>query len=257
MKYIEDFEYHKMWETTDVCWHGIHPDVNILVGINGRGKTTLLNAINDYYNNTLPKSFNKGFDGNRIVATTVDSPVLYIQSFDVPSNVKKKNNSPLYETLMQKVLQNGKTPSFFDYRMRALNFPEESGTINARIADFFRHVDSFFAQTGKHIEIDKELNTLVFIDEDNHNITIDLLSAGEKQLLLILLTIFLRCEEHTILLMDEPELSLHIEWQDKLVSTIREMNPNCQIILTTHSPSIFANGWEDHLVFMDDILKKG
>lgn len=42
-----------MWETTGVCWHGIHPDVNILVGINGRGKTTLLNAINDYYNDAL------------------------------------------------------------------------------------------------------------------------------------------------------------------------------------------------------------
>lgn len=148
MKYIENFEYYKMWETTDVCWHDIRPDVHILVGINGCGKTTLLNAINDFYNNALPKSFYKGFEGNRIVATEVESPVLYIQSFDVPSIAKKKNNSPLYESLMQKVLQNGKTPSFFDYRMRALNFPEESNTINARITDFFKYVDSFFNQTS-------------------------------------------------------------------------------------------------------------
>lgn len=95
MKYIEDFEYRKMWETTDVCWHGIRPDVNIIVGINGRGKTTLLNAINDYYNNTLPKSFNKGFDGNRIVATAVDSPVLYIQSFDVQRRTTVRFTRPL------------------------------------------------------------------------------------------------------------------------------------------------------------------
>lgn len=53
--------------------------------------------------------------------------------------------------------------------------------------------------------------------------------------------------------MDEPELSLHISWQDKLLSTIRDLNPNCQLIIATHSPSIFANGWENNLKFMEDI----
>lgn len=53
--------------------------------------------------------------------------------------------------------------------------------------------------------------------------------------------------------MDEPEISLHIVWQDQLISTIRTLNPNCQLIITTHSPNIFANGWEDKIVFMEDI----
>ena len=74
-------------------------------------------------------------------------------------------------------------------------------------------------------------------------------------MLLILTTVFLQEEKPNILLMDEPEISLHIEWQDKLVSTLRELNPNCQLILTTHSPNIFANGWEDRIVFMEDIEK--
>ncbi|MDE6336055.1 MAG: ATP-binding protein, partial [Muribaculaceae bacterium] len=60
-------------------------------------------------------------------------------------------------------------------------------------------------------------------------------------------------ETPNVLLMDEPEISLHISWQDKLITTLRELNPNCQLILTTHSPNIFANGWEDKLVFMEDI----
>ena len=55
--------------------------------------------------------------------------------------------------------------------------------------------------------------------------------------------------------MDEPEISLHIEWQNKLIEAIRSLNPNCQIIMTTHSPSIFADGWEDKLIFMEDIMK--
>lgn len=83
-----------------------------------------------------------------------------------------------------------------------------------------------------------------------------MLSAGEKQLLYILLTVFLMDDKPTVLLMDEPELSLHIEWQEKLIKSIRLLNPKCQIILTTHSPSIFVSGWESKLVYIEDLFIK-
>ena len=57
--------------------------------------------------------------------------------------------------------------------------------------------------------------------------------------------------------MDEPEISLHISWQSKLIDTIRNLNPNCQLILTTHSPSIFAKGWQDRIIYMEDLIQKG
>ena len=69
--------------------------------------------------------------------------------------------------------------------------------------------------------------------------------------------VFLQDERPTILLMDEPEISLHISWQSKLIDTIRNLNPNCQLILTTHSPSIFAKGWQDRIVYMEDLIQKG
>ena len=96
----------------------------------------------------------------------------------------------------------------------------------------------------------------MFIDDSNNQqkITLEQLSAGEKQMLLILLTVFLMDCKPAILLMDEPELSLHVTWQEKLISSLRKLNPNCQLILTTHSPSIFAMGWEDKLVFTEDII---
>ena len=84
-------------------------------------------------------------------------------------------------------------------------------------------------------------------------VSLDQLSSGEKQLLLILTTVFLQEEKPNVLLMDEPEISLHIGWQDQLISILRELNPKCQFILTTHSPNIFANGWEDRIVFMVDL----
>ena len=53
--------------------------------------------------------------------------------------------------------------------------------------------------------------------------------------------------------MDEPEASLHIEWQQKLIAMIRELNPNVQIILTTHSPAVIMEGWLDAVTEVSDI----
>lgn len=85
------------------------------------------------------------------------------------------------------------------------------------------------------------------------SVQLEQLSSGEKQMLLILTTVFLQEEKPNILLMDEPEISLHISWQEQLIVMLRKMNPHCQLILTTHSPSIFVNGWEDKIVFMEDL----
>ena len=70
-----------------------------------------------------------------------------------------------------------------------------------------------------------------------------------------LMRVFLMEEQPYILLMDEPEISLHIEWQYKLFEEIRHLNPNCQIITSTHSPSLFGDGWGDKLVFVEDLIK--
>lgn len=251
MNYIKNFEYHNLWNKYNVCWHQIHEDVNILVGINGKGKTTLLDAINAYYN------FKPGGNNAKwIEATPLDCPVVYIQSADVPGNVRKKGNSILYENLMRVVLQNEKQNSFFNYRMRALNYPEEASRIARRIDTLFQEIDGYFGQTGKRIVIDKERNFLVFREDAGVTIELDMLSAGEKQLLYILLTVFLMDEQPAVLLMDEPELSLHIEWQEKLIKSIRKLNPQCQVILTTHSPSIFVSGWESKLVYIEDLFSK-
>ncbi len=251
MNYIQDFVYHNLWNKYNVVWHHLNEDVNILVGINGRGKTTLLDAINTYYNGKSGKGSLKCVE-----ASPLDCPVVYIQSADVPGKVRGKGHSVLYENLMRVVLQNEKQDSFFNYRMRALNYPKESSRISQRIDMLFQTIDAYFGQTGKQIEIDKDSNMLVFRDETEEKIELSMLSAGEKQLLYILLTVFLMDERPAVLLMDEPEQSLHIEWQENLIKSIRKLNAHCQIILTTHSPSIFASGWESKLVYIEDLFIK-
>ena len=72
-------------------------------------------------------------------------------------------------------------------------------------------------------------------------------------MLVILLTVLVEDNRHSVLLMDEPEVSLHIEWQQKLIEMITDLNPNVQIILTTHSPAVIMNGWMDKVTEVSDI----
>lgn len=79
------------------------------------------------------------------------------------------------------------------------------------------------------------------------------LSSGEKQILAILLTVLVEDNLPYVLLMDEPEVSLHVEWQKRLIDLIMELNPNVQVILTTHSPAVIMNGWIDNVTEVTDI----
>ena len=248
--YISEFNIEGLWATKSLRWKDVRQDVNIGVGINGAGKTTLLDAMNNFYcQNGKPKAY-KNAAGNEI-----DVPVVYVSSFDVPMDAKKKNNSPLLTRLLSVVMQNLDQMSFFNYRMIPINYPAETKRINARIDMFFRLVNSFFKETKKTIDIDKDRNTIIFNSQDGGTIQLADLSAGEKQMLYLLLRVFLMDEKPAVLLLDEPELSLHITWQEKLIGALRKLNPSCQIIMTTHSPSIFVDGWRDHLVFVDNLIK--
>lgn len=70
-------------------------------------------------------------------------------------------------------------------------------------------------------------------------IGLSLLSSGEKQLLFIALHVLIG-ENHSMII-DEPELSMHVDWQRKLISTLRDLNPQVQLIVATHSPEIMAD----------------
>ena len=93
--------------------------------------------------------------------------------------------------------------------------------------------------------------SLVFIDEkNNQQITIDMLSDGFKSIFSIVLDIIKRLalaqdyenkefyEKEVVILIDEIDCHIHPKWQKKLMPAFRQLFPNCQFIITTHSPYI-------------------
>ncbi len=67
------------------------------------------------------------------------------------------------------------------------------------------------------------------------------LSSGEKQLVIILGEALLQQGAPWIYIADEPELSLHVKWQEKLIENLRMLNPQAQIVCATHSPDVVSS----------------
>ena len=111
-------------------------------------------------------------------------------------------------------------------------------------------IDDLFTETGKKIV--RTENEIRFTQVGETLFPYNL-SSGEKQILAILLTVLVEDNLPYVLLMDEPEVSLHVEWQKRLIDLIMELNPNVQVILTTHSPAVIMNGWIDNVTEVTDI----
>ncbi len=247
MSYISHFNINGLWGRKDIRWENIRPDVNVVIGINGVGKTTLLNLMYEYYTGgKISRKLAAGCDGN-----VIKYPLNYVRSLDEPSRRSGKG-SLLDQRLNELVYVHPQGVSLFDYRMQMINFPDRRERVQDRFDKLFGLVDDLMSSTGKHIKINPETNKLVFSIGDSE-IGLSELSSGEKQLLYMLVSVFLMDEKPAILLLDEPEISLHIAWQDKLIGVLRQLNPQCQLIITTHSPNIFADGWEENVTFVSEM----
>jgi predicted ATPase len=73
------------------------------------------------------------------------------------------------------------------------------------------------------------------------------LSSGEKQLLILLTQALLWEKDPVVYVADEPELSLHVTWQEKLLKSVTALAGRCQVIVATHSPDI-AGGFPKRII---------
>lgn len=236
---MSDFKLKKiktnLWGKYDVCFEA-HEDVNIIVGINGSGKTTLLNDINKFALENIE-------DKNNVV---------FVPSIDnMAMRDKRKAANALTQDLEFYMFDMKTGPSMMYYRMSMIDAsPEKQAEMKAEIDNFCAIINNLFSDTGKSIEIEGNKFNVI---SNGEIIPTDLLSSGEKQILLILLRVFLMNGKDAYVLLDEPENSLDISWQFELINILVRLNPKAQYFITTHSPSIFGDGWGDKIIYMEDV----
>lgn len=96
----------------------------------------------------------------------------------------------------------------------------------------------------KEINIDKEKG-FIFTSNDN-SLSPEKLSSGEQHELVMLYELLFKVKPNSLILIDEPELSLHVEWQINFIKDLKEITKiaNIDILLATHSPGIIHDRWD-------------
>ena len=269
--YIRRIEIDSLWSGKKHIVWDLDPQVNILSGINGQGKSTIINKV--------VKGLSAGgeFPSHMLKGVRLDvSPddarwIRYdmIRSLDSSlSQVFADEEGALRQVLP--VIRGGGGSlldfqlyqlqrKYLDYQVNIGNRiiaelqagrTDAAQALSAKKTRFQDIVDDLFSETGKHIV--RTENEIRFTQIGEMLMPYQL-SSGEKQMLAILLTVLVEDDLPYVLFMDEPEVSLHIEWQKRLIDLILELNPHVQIILTTHSPAVVMNGWVDRVTEVSEI----
>ena len=89
----------------------------------------------------------------------------------------------------------------------------------------------------KYIQI-TEARVIVKFPSSDETHTIGALSSGERHLLVLLTIFVIEGNRRNLFMVDEPEISLNLIWQRKLLPLLSELAPNAEIIVASHSPSI-------------------
>ena len=111
-----------------------------------------------------------------------------------------------------------------------------------RVRAFLRIANSRFL----HKRVRVGPNGLSVVDTDYLELDLETLSSGEQHELVILYELLFRIPDNSLILIDEPELSLHVQWQAQFLEDIQEMATlsNFWAILATHSPEIIGDRWD-------------
>lgn len=108
---------------------------------------------------------------------------------------------------------------------------------------------------NKSINYDKfKIECKVEQDNTKQPIMLKNLSSGEKQIISLFSKLYLNLEEKNIILFDEPELSLSILWQKKLVPYIINSNRCSFMAIITHSPFIFDNDFRERAIDIKEYI---
>ena len=78
------------------------------------------------------------------------------------------------------------------------------------------------------------------------DLELEMLSSGEQHELVLLYDLLFGVAKNSLIMIDEPELSLHVEWQEQVLFDLQEMAKlsDFHVLLATHSPQIIGDNWD-------------
>lgn len=160
-------------------------------------------------------------------------------------SVKKKGNKLDRDDLVA-------VNSFVRAKMKNRKVVEEDSNIFSQ-HKMFLEINKIFALTSRKLVYVK--GSLCVELHNGQLVSWPSLSRGEKTLLALFLIVFLS-HENALFVLDEPDLSLHIEWQRMILPGLLALAPGCQFIVATHSPALIMNTESEQIVNLAKLVSE-
>ncbi len=261
--HIYDYKMFKNFDISFVDKNDEALPIVVLAGVNGSGKTSLLEYVNHislhaeiYYTKlAIDVDYKTRDDRGRIIGMKSISLPFEIEEKGIIFNTIQDYNkflfSPLYFSAEADDISNVEK-EFVKYWYNQVKF------YNKRNNEITEILQKFITEVLDGLDLDF---TYSYIDEDdniffqnssNEKFKISELSTGEQTLLSKVLYLFFKDYKDKVILIDEPELSLHPSWQNKVLKIYENfaLKNNCQIIIATHSPHIISSAKNEYLRFL-------
>jgi len=249
--FINDFKMFKDFNLSFSDNDGIPLPLVVIAGKNGTGKTTILKYLSDYnmqkgdyieiFQTRKPQGLEE-WEFKESQNIIIDTFKLY-ESF-AGINIKKTEYREHIEYLPVTVGNIGnveeKIVNYYITNAEELDsFKESLKNIQKYINNIFKNLELNFNVS----KIDYKEKKVFLKNKNNKEFSIEELSTGEKTLVSKVLYLYFNEIKNKIILIDEPELSLHPSWQNKILKQYESfaIENNCQVIIATHSPNIIAN----------------
>jgi len=250
--------------------------INVLAGVNGCGKTSLLDVIfdnfkdqryystlrskvlitlselgcinNDNYIATLFKKIQQLSEENTGKLPPYDAPrIIYLSSQQSFSYRSISQLTIDYE--FSKKIDTAAILGNAEFYIKEYIISHERASFEANPDKRTQQaVDSFNAKfldaqllTQLSGLSKEQFNRPIFTNVAGQQVTIEQLSDGEKQLYARVIALMLLEPRNSIILIDEPEIALHPAWQQKIMQIYGHIGKNNQFIVATHSPQILSS----------------
>ncbi len=151
----------------------------------------------------------------------------------------EKRQDELFGWLMNKA----QVDRIVRYVEKLEKYGAQRAELHAPMDRFLSLANGFLEQTGKSLQLSDSDRLLVAIHDEPRARSTHELSSGESQIVIMLAHLSLSRElrESGVFVIDEPELSLHLAWQERFVQAVQDANPRVQLIMATHSPAIILD----------------
>ncbi|SEH07279.1 AAA family ATPase [Candidatus Venteria ishoeyi] len=255
--------------------------VNVIAGVNGCGKTSLLQGIfeldkkillefNDFYKKN-EIDFQEDVKicleyGWRLISSLESKIQNETNIFDAPRiifmpsqlNFDYQTTHKIDTTYKFTTLINGNILGDAEFYIKEYILAKER---ESHIADPEQRKQAAIDSFNKHFKNTRLLTQLHDLDKNQYNrpvfqnikgdlLTIEQLSDGEKQLYGRVVALMMLRPQNSIILIDEPELALHPAWQQEIMTIYSNIGKNNQFIVATHSPQIIANTAHKNLILL-------